>query len=251
MFTISPIPAFKDNYIWLLREGQRAFVVDPGVAAPVIERLDADGLRLEGILITHHHPDHQGGIEALAARWQPAVYAPAGESITGRTHPLHGGERIDVLGESVAVMAVPGRTLGHFAYHLPGVLFCGDTLFGAGCGRLFEGSPAQMLASLQAFAHLPDTTAVYCAHEYTAMNLPFALAVEPGNSLIAARAERVAKLRAAGCSTVPLDLGEEKATNPFLRCREPAVIAAAISRGSPSADEVAVFAAIRDWRNQF
>lgn len=251
MFTISSIPAFKDNYIWLLRKGQRAFVVDPGDAAPVIERLDAEGLTLEGILVTHHHPDHQGGIAALVARWQPAVHAPAGESITGRTHPLHGGEQIEVLGERLQVLAVPGHTLGHLAYYVPGALFCGDTLFGAGCGRLFEGSPEQMLASLTALAALPDDTAVYCAHEYTAMNLPFAQAVEPGNPDIAARAARVAEQRAAGLPTVPLVLGEEKATNPFLRCREAAVIASAMSRGAAATDEVAVFAAIRGWRNQF
>lgn len=251
MFTISSIPAFKDNYIWLLRKGQRAFVVDPGDAAPVIERLDAEGLTLEGILVTHHHPDHQGGIAALVARWQPAVHAPAGESITGRTHPLHGGEQIEVLGERLQVLAVPGHTLGHLAYYVPGALFCGDTLFGAGCGRLFEGSPEQMLASLTALAALPDDTAVYCAHEYTAMNLPFAQAVEPGNPDIAARAARVAKQRAAGLPTVPLVLGEEKTTNPFLRCREAAVIASALNRGAAGTDEVAVFAAIRGWRNQF
>ena len=164
---ISFIPAFKDNYIWLLTQGKRAFVVDPGDAAPVIARLHADDLTLEGILITHHHADHQGGVGELAVRWQVEVYAPGSESIAGCTRPLSGGEQIDVLGQPVEVMAVPGHTLGHLAYLVPGALFCGDTLFGAGCGRLFEGTPAQMSASLDRFAALPDDTQVYCAHEYT------------------------------------------------------------------------------------
>lgn len=251
MFTISSIPAFKDNYIWLLSEGRRAFVVDPGDAAPVIARLEADGLCLEGILITHHHADHQGGIAELTARWQAKVYAPAGESITGRTHPLRGGEQIEVLGQTVDVLAVPGHTLGHLAYALPGALFCGDTLFGAGCGRLFEGTPEQMAGSLAQIAALPDTTCVYCAHEYTEMNLRFALAVEPNNQQLQLRCRQVAALRAAGQASVPSLLGEEKATNPFLRCREPAVIAAGLAHAAVDTSETAIFAAIRGWRNNF
>ena len=251
MFTISSIPAFKDNYIWLLRAGRRACVVDPGDAAPVIARLEAEGLQLESILITHHHPDHQGGVAELVARYVPQVYAPASESITGRTHPLRGGERVDILGQPVDVIAVPGHTLGHLAYHAPGVLFCGDTLFGAGCGRLFEGTPAQMADSLSRLAALPDATLVHCAHEYTAMNLRFAQAVEPDSPAIAERVRQVADLRAAGLSSVPSTLAEEKATNPFLRCREPAVIAAAQQHGAVDASPVAVFAAIRGWRNNF
>ena len=251
MFEISFIPAFKDNYIWLLTRGDRAVVVDPGDAAPVIERLESLGLSLEAILVTHHHPDHQGGIAALADRWHPEVYAPADESITGRTQPLCGGEIIDVLGVPVEVAAVPGHTLGHLAYRAPGVLFCGDTLFGAGCGRLFEGTPEQMTASLAWIAALPDDTQVYCAHEYTAMNLPFAVAVEPNNPALPARQRAVAQARAANQPTVPLLLAEEKATNPFLRCRESAVISAAVQRGAASTAEADVFAAIRRWRNEF
>lgn len=248
---ISFIPAFKDNYIWLLTQGKRAFVVDPGDAAPVIARLHADDLTLEGILITHHHADHQGGIGALAARWQVEVYAPGSESIAGCTRPLSGGEQIDVLGQPVEVMAVPGHTLGHLAYLVPGALFCGDTLFGAGCGRLFEGTPAQMSASLDRFAALPDDTQVYCAHEYTEMNLRFALAVEPQNAALLARVERVAALRAAGLPSVPSTLGDERATNPFLRTSAPAVIEAGLQQGAASRDKTDVFAAIRAWRNSF
>ncbi len=251
MFTISFIPAFKDNYIWLLTQGRCAFVVDPGDAAPVLARLEADGLVLEGILITHHHADHQGGVAELTARYQAQVFAPAKESITGCTRPLYGGERIEVLGQGVDVMAVPGHTLGHLAYAAPGALFCGDTLFGAGCGRLFEGSPEQMSASLDSIAALPDETRVYCAHEYTEMNLRFALAVEPENSALQQRVSRVAALRADGLPSVPSTLAEEKATNPFLRCTDPVVVAAGLQHGAADASKTAVFAAIRGWRNVF
>ncbi|MFH1661255.1 MAG: hydroxyacylglutathione hydrolase [Rhodocyclaceae bacterium] len=252
MFEISLIPAFKDNYIWLLTRGKRAVVVDPGDAAPVIARLEADDLTLEGILITHHHADHQGGVAELKARWPVEVHAPANESITGCTRPLSGGERIDILGQTVDVMAVPGHTLGHLAYLAPGALFCGDTLFGAGCGRLFEGTPEQMSASLDSIAALPDDTLVYCAHEYTEMNLRFALAVEPENAALLARVAKVAALRAAGQPSVPLTLGEEKATNPFLRCTEPAVMAAAEKRDSTvNRKKTSIFKTIRGWRNEF
>jgi len=251
MFDVSFIPAFKDNYIWLLTQGKRAFVVDPGHATPVLARLEADGLALEGILVTHHHADHQGGVAELTARWPAKVYAPGNESITGCTHPLSGGECIDVLGQNVRVMAVPGHTRGHLAYYVEGALFCGDTLFGAGCGRLFEGTPEQMSASLASIAALPETTRIYCAHEYTAMNLRFAVAVEPKNAALQTRVARVGELRAAGLPSVPSTLAEEKATNPFLRCQEPAVIAAALEHGAAGCDPVAVFAAIRGWRNNF
>ncbi|AXS79630.1 hydroxyacylglutathione hydrolase [Dechloromonas sp. HYN0024] len=248
---ISFIPAFKDNYIWLLTEGKRAVVVDPGDAGPVIARLEADGLKLEGILITHHHADHQGGIGELRARWPVDVHAPGNEAISGGTRPLYGGERIDMLDQQVEVIAVPGHTLGHLAYVAPGALLCGDTLFGAGCGRLFEGTPAQMSASLDRLAALPDETRVYCAHEYTEMNLRFALAVEPQNAALRARVDKVAALRAAGLPSVPSTLGEEKATNPFLRCAEPTVIKAALQQGATSQEKTDIFAAIRAWRNNF
>lgn len=263
---ITALPAFRDNYIWLLRAGDGAVVVDPGDAAPVQAYLAEHGLRLTAILLTHHHNDHCGGVAELLARWPGvAVFGPAAESITGVSRALAGGEALAAgdLGLSLAglaplsVWSVPGHTGGHLAYHLPAAwlgreaLFCGDTLFGAGCGRLFEGTPAQMVEALTRIAALPDDTAIYCAHEYTAMNLPFALAVEPDNAATAARLERVTVRRAAGLATVPLALGEEKATNPFLRWAEPAVIAAAQARGAESEAPVAVFAAIRAWRNEF
>lgn len=251
MLEISFIPAFKDNYIWLLTRGDRAAVVDPGDAAPVAARLAAGGLRLETILVTHHHADHQGGIAALAAEWHPTVFAPALESITGCTHPLSGGEGLTVLGEACQVLALPGHTLGHIAYRFAGAVFCGDTLFGAGCGRLFEGSPAQMADSLGRLAALPSDTRVYCAHEYTAANLRFAAAVEPENEAIRRRQVVVAVRLRAGQPTVPLDLAEERATNPFLRCDQPAVVAAARRIDPAAADPVAVFAALRQWKNAF
>jgi hydroxyacylglutathione hydrolase len=251
MFEVSFIPAFKDNYIWLLQRDRRAVVVDPGDAAPVIARLEDDGLALEAILITHHHADHQGGVSELIRRYPVPVFAPAAESITGCSHPLFGGETITVLGFPVRVMAVPGHTAGHIAYVAGDRLFCGDTLFGAGCGRLFEGTPAQMAASLDSLAALPPTTQVHCAHEYTEANLRFALAVEPGNAAIHDRVRRVAALRAAAQSSVPSTVAEELASNPFLRCREPAVIAAARREGAADDSPVAVFAAIRAWRNRF
>ena len=251
MFEILHIPAFKDNYIWLLVGDGRAGVVDPGDARPVIDRLEALHLQLETILITHHHDDHQGGVEELVERWQPRVFGPAEESITGCTDPLRGGEKIEVLGQLVDVLPVGGHTRGHLAYHLPGAVFCGDTLFGAGCGRLFEGTPAQMHASLARLAALPDETKVYCAHEYTEANLRFARAVEPQNAALRERIARVAGIRAAGVPSVPSTLREEKDTNPFLRSGEPAVITAAQEHGAVDASPVNVFAAIRGWRNTF
>lgn len=251
MLEVDLIPAFKDNYIWLLRRGDRVAVVDPGDAAPVMARLQADGLQLEAILVTHHHADHQGGVAELAGYWQATVFGPADESIIACSRPLSGGDRIDVLGQKFDVLAVPGHTAGHIAYRMPGAVFCGDTLFGAGCGRLFEGTPAQMTDSLAKLAALPDDTLVYCAHEYTAANLNFAAAVEPDNPAIRRRIAAVAEKRQAGLPTVPSTLREEKATNPFLRCSEPAVVAAARQRDPAAQDPVGVFAAIRAWKNAF
>ena len=260
MFEILPIPAFNDNYIWLLARDRRAAVVDPGDAAPVIAQLEARQLALETILITHHHADHQGGVAELVERWHPQVFGPAAESITGCTRPLSGGARIDVMGQIVEVIAVPGHTLGHIAYVAPGALFCGDTLFGAGCGRLFEGTPEQMSASLDRIAALPEETLIYCAHEYTEMNLRFALAVEPDNQALHERVAKVAAQRAAGLPSIPSLLCEEKATNPFLRCSEPAVIEAGLKHAvtmveiaDPAVNRKKsdIFKAIRAWRNSF
>lgn len=251
MLEITFIPAFKDNYIWLLRSGDRAVVVDPGDSAPVLSRLQAESLQLDAILVTHHHADHQGGVAGLTGHWNAPVFGPAKESITGCTRRLSGGECIEVLGQRFEVLAVPGHTAGHVAYRMPGALFCGDTLFGAGCGRLFEGTPAQMADSLTKLAALPDDTLIYCAHEYTEANLRFAAAVEPDNPAIRHRIADVGEKRRSGLPTVPSTLAEEKATNPFLRCGEPAVAEAARRRDPEADDPVGIFAAIRAWRNVF
>ena len=253
MLNVNEIPAFNDNYIWLLRNGSAAVVVDPGDAHPVVDFLEREGLSLAAILITHHHADHQGGVASLLARCPCPVFGPAAESITGLTQPLRGGEtiRIDALEVEFRVLAVPGHTLGHLAYYGAGSLFCGDTLFGGGCGRLFEGSPAQMLDSLERLAALPDETAVYCAHEYTAANLRFALAVEAGNRRLQARVDEVAVSRAKGLATVPSTIGMEKATNPFLRCSEPEVIATAQHRVPGAGNPLQVFTVLREWRNSY
>jgi len=178
MFDVIRIPAFKDNYIWLLRKGAAAAVVDPGDARPVLEVLEREHLSLTAILVTHHHADHQGGVARLLAHYRAEVFGPAAESITGRTTPVRGGDtvRIPSCDIEFQVLAVPGHTSGHVAYYGAGCLFCGDTLFGAGCGRLFEGTATQMADSLARLAALPDQTAVYCAHEYTQANLRYSCA---------------------------------------------------------------------------
>jgi hydroxyacylglutathione hydrolase len=251
--TIIPIPAFRDNYIWLLRRGTAAVVVDPGAAEPVLDTLQREGLQLAAILITHHHADHCDGIAGLLAAQPVPVYGPAAESITGLSHPLAGGERIriDALAQDFSVLAVPGHTSSHLAYVADSALFCGDTLFGAGCGRLFEGTPAQMLASLDSIAAMPEDTAIYCAHEYTEANLRFALAVEPGNAALQQRVVDAAAMRAAGQPTVPSTLVLELATNPFLRSGSAEVIAAAQGHAARGHDRLAVFTAIREWKNSF
>jgi hydroxyacylglutathione hydrolase len=253
MFDVIRIPAFKDNYIWLLRKGASALVVDPGDACPVLEVLAREGLTLESILVTHHHADHQGGVAGLLTHFPAKVFGPAAESITALTQPLRGGEtiRLEFLGVDFEIIAVPGHTLGHIAYYGSGSLFCGDTLFGAGCGRLFEGSPAQMHDSLTRLAALPDRTAVYCAHEYTEANLRFALAVEPGNSDLLKRVDEVAVARTRGWATVPSTIALEKATNPFLRCTEPEIVASAQRRVAQAKDALEVFTVLREWKNGF
>jgi len=247
---IEPIPAFEDNYIWALRADGETVVVDPGEAAPVLDFLARHGERLAAILVTHRHGDHIDGIAGILARQRVPVFGPAREAAEVVTRPLRDGERVAVAGTEFEVLEVPGHTLGHVAYYRPGMLFCGDLLFGAGCGRVFEGTLAQMHASLARIAALPPETRIYCAHEYTASCLRFAQSVEPDNLAIAARAERVAALRAAGQASVPSTLAEELDTNPFLRWRAPGVIAAATVRlGRPPTDDAETFAAIRTWRD--
>jgi hydroxyacylglutathione hydrolase len=254
---VRPVPAFSDNYVWLihgLRDARRVAVVDPGDAEPVLAALDTDDLQLDSILVTHHHGDHVGGVQALLERFPVPVYGPAAERIPGRTAALTDGESVDLpgLGLIFAVLDVPGHTAGHIAFHGHGALFCGDTLFSAGCGRLFEGTPDQMLGSLDRLQSLPADTLVYCAHEYTASNLRFALAVEPANADLVAHADLVAQLRERGRPTVPTTLALERRINPFLRTRLPGVRAAAERRaGRTLASDAEVFATVRQWKNEF
>jgi hydroxyacylglutathione hydrolase len=250
MFRIAAIPALEDNYIWGLHQEKNAVLVDPGAAEPAFEWLAREGLRLDAILVTHHHHDHQGGIPGLLAKFpETRVYGPAGENITGCTHPLQGGEYLQILGMDVDVLSLPGHTLGHLAYLAGEALFCGDVLFGAGCGKLFEGSAAQMFAAMETIAALPDRTWIFCAHEYTLLNLPFAVLLEPGNAAIAERLTRSLAARAAGEATVPSLLLLEKASNPFLRYNEPAVIARARERNPDAHTPEQVFATLRQWRD--
>ncbi len=262
-YEITPIPVFEDNYIWMIDDGRRAAVVDPGDAMPVIERLETRGLVLETVLSTHHHHDHVGGNEMLAARYRPIVYGSVQETIPACTHPLRGGEQLYLLQDHVrcAVIAVPGHTLGHLAFVLECerdrreeavVLFSGDTLFAGGCGRIVEGAAAMMYRSLQKLAALPPTTRIYCGHEYTLANLGFARVVEPANFALAEREKRVAQALESGLPSVPSLLYEELQTNPFLRTHEPAVRQAAQAHsGALCETEEEVFAALRQWKSDF
>ncbi len=250
------LPAFADNYLWLLHDGVRALVVDPGDAGPVHAALDARGLELAAILVTHHHGDHVGGVDALRARLRGPVYGPRTERIPAPFVPVDDGDVVEAIGLRFEVIGVPGHTAGHVAYyHRPaqgaGLLFCGDTLFSAGCGRLFEGTAAQMQASLAKLAALPGDTRVCCAHEYTVSNLRFARAVEPGNAAVAEHLAWCERQRAEGGITLPSSIARELAINPFLRCTEPAVVASALGHGAAGADPVPVFAALRQWKNEF
>jgi len=256
MVAIIPIPAFADNYIWLLRQERAAAVVDPGDAAPVIAYLEREGLALTAVLATHHHGDHVGGIPALLARFAAPVFGPARETIPGRTRAMANGNVVTVPGLPVTLTAIdiPGHTAGHIAYFgdIDGTpsLFCGDTLFAAGCGRLFEGTPSQMWASLSSLAALPDPTRVYCGHEYTLSNLRFARVVEPDNADVRERQRSEQAKRDRGEPTLPSTIGLERATNPFLRVQIPAVSAAARRHaGRPLVDDVDAFAALRAWKN--
>lgn len=254
------LPAFSDNYLWLWQQDDQAVVVDPGDAAPVLQALAQEGLNLVAILVTHHHADHVGGVTQLRAATGAHVYGPAREEIPQPFTPLMAGETLTLLGQRVAVFDVPGHTAGHVAYYLPDaqpspVLFSGDTLFSGGCGRLFEGTPAQMLASLDTLAALPADTRVCCAHEYTLSNLRFALAVEPRNTDLQAYQNHCQSLRAQGIPTLPARLGTELQINPFLRARHPDVRHAVAHHANLTVEELAddavVFAALRQWKNKF
>ncbi len=282
MYLIS-IPAFNDNYLWLLHDGRRALVVDPGDAQPVLRVLQDRQLQLESILVTHHHPDHTGGVDELREATGAKVFGPARERIPQPFTPLRDGNMVRALDLDFQVIDVPGHTAGHIAFYLaptlsasqgalppePGqpacsipapddtlldgrpLLFCGDTLFSGGCGRLFEGTPAQMLASLDRLAALPGNTLVCCAHEYTMSNLRFALAIEPDNIELIGYHARCAALRDDGAPTLPTSIAQELLINPFLRTRQANVMAAARHFDPAVHDDNTVFAAIRQWKNQF
>ncbi len=252
---ISGIPAFRDNYIWLVQHESRAWVVDPGDAEPVLQVLARAGLQLEGILLTHHHADHVGGVEKLQVHYpnRLTVYGPVVEEIPGCTVGLLGGENLNFFGMPVQVLSVPAHTRGHLAYYVEplSALFCGDALFGAGCGRLFEGSPSDLLRAMSLIRALPSDTKIYCAHEYTMMNLGFAQAVEPDNSVITQRIIDTQCLRDRGLPSVPSTLELECASNPFLRWDQPEVIAAAQKQELNVTGEVDVIRVLREWRNGF
>jgi hydroxyacylglutathione hydrolase len=248
MLTLIPLPAFEDNYIWVWHDDRHAVAVDPGDAAPLIAYLDAHQLALTAVLITHHHRDHTGGNARLRQRYDCAIYAPDNPRIPDVTHVLSGGDVVDLVkpGLHFEVLATPGHTLDHISYVGHGCLFCGDTVFGCGCGKLFEGNSAMMAASLDAILALPDATRVCCAHEYTLSNIDFAKTIAGDNATLLARERADRALRAQDRPTLPSTLALEKTTNPFLRFHEPdmtAFAAAYLNRPHPRPDEV--FRAIR------
>jgi hydroxyacylglutathione hydrolase len=263
--TLVPLPAFADNYIWMLQDGRNAIVVDPGDAKPVFNALARGNLQLAAILVTHHHPDHTGGVAALHQATGAPVFGPARERLPEPFARLAQGDHAEALGLRFEVIDIPGHTAGHIAFFLPAdarnravgapapLLFCGDTLFSAGCGRLFEGTPAQMLASLDALAALPGDTRVCCGHEYTLANLRFAQAVEPDNPDLTQYTAHCEALRARGEPTLPSRLATERRINPFLRSREATVFRAVHAHADLAAPaaEANVFAALRQWKNNF
>jgi hydroxyacylglutathione hydrolase len=255
-----PVPAFADNYIWLVSDGRDAVAVDPGEAAPVRAYLAKRGWRLAAILLTHHHADHVGGVADLIGDTRIPVYGPAAEAIPVVTHPLAGGDNVHVAAPylELQVLDVPGHTRGHIAYFQAGAgsavphVFCGDTLFACGCGRLFEGTPAQMLNSLDALAALPGETQVHCAHEYTLSNIRFALACDPDNARLREWHDEATALRARNVPTLPTTIAHERAVNPFLRSADPAVVrtlAQELHETVP--DRLASFTLMREWKNRF
>jgi len=251
-----PLPAFTDNYFWLLVKDGRALVVDPGQAEPVLEALELFKLKLEAILITHHHSDHIGGLESLEKKTQAVVYAPNHPSISTPHEIQYDGNYFECLGIKAQVIGVPGHTLTHLAYYfsltdLGPVLFCGDTLFSGGCGRMFEGTPEVFLNSLNKLASLPEETLVCSAHEYTISNLKFAKAVEPSNQNLDEYIDKCTKLRANNTPTLPSSIRQELLINPFLRVNKPQVIESANNFDPVAKTEQQIFAALRQWKNVF
>jgi hydroxyacylglutathione hydrolase len=254
MLSVLALPAFTDNYIWLIHNQHVALVVDPGDHQPVVQAIDRLGLKLLAVLNTHHHADHVGGNQALYQRYGCTIYGPATEPIPALTHALGENDEISFpdLTLSFQIISTPGHTLGHIAYYGAGNLFCGDTLFGCGCGRLFEGSPEQMHRSLSRLAQLPDNTLVCCAHEYTLSNIVFAKSVDGGNPALLLREQGDLHKREQGLPTLPSTLELEKATNPFLRCHEASLARAAESlSGHKPLNEVEIFAALRTAKDRF
>jgi hydroxyacylglutathione hydrolase len=256
MLQISALRAFADNYIWLIhspRDPRQVLVIDPGDAAPVKHALAADRLQLAGILLTHHHADHVGGVIELAELHCPQIFGPATETVPGYPVKLRDGDRVqlEALGLGFDVLDVPGHTSGHIAYVGHGAVFCGDTLFSAGCGRLFEGTAEQMAASLAKLAALPADTLVYCAHEYTVSNLKFALAVEPNNEAATDYLEECLMRRRRDEATVPSTIRRERNVNPFLRCDQETVKQAAAARAGRRLNQLEVFAVLRTWKDGF
>ena len=256
MAKIIPVPAFRDNYIWLIIENsnKKCIIVDPGDAAPVIATLTNEGLTPVAIFVTHHHFDHCAGVAELLERYRVPVYGSSKENSEAITNPVHGGENLkfpqfDLIFE---VIEIPGHTLDHLAFYAPGMLFCGDTLFTAGCGRIFEGTAEQLYDSLQIIAHLPDNTNIYCGHEYTLKNLLFAAIVDPHNPDIQSRLEETRLLVQQGWPTVPATLAIEKATNPFLRIHEQAITNSLETKAGRRLDNPQErFALLREWKNNF
>jgi hydroxyacylglutathione hydrolase len=251
-----PLPAFADNYIWMLHDGQRALVVDPGDAEPVFGALQRLGLQLQAILVTHHHADHVGGVDKLRNATGAHVFGPARERIPEPLEKLTDGAQIKAMGLAFDVIDVPGHTAGHIAYYCAAfegrpLLFCGDTLFSGGCGRLFEGTPAQMLRSLDRLAALPGDTRVCCTHEYTLSNLKFARAVEPRNADLVHYTAQCEEKRAQHQPTLPSSIALELRINPFLRTRQPEVVNAARAFDAKAHDDASVLGALREWKNQF
>ena len=257
LLQIEPIAAFRDNYIWLMSRDmtRQAWVVDPGDALPVLDSLDKKQLRLEGVLLTHHHPDHDGGIPTLLQRYPHARVVSGVHSRSPYAREHHSdGASIEVLGKIFKLIEVPGHTLDHVAFYCAeeSILFSGDTLFACGCGRLFEGSAEQLYRSLTCLAALPGNTLNYCAHEYTLSNIRFALAVEPENIGLQQRSSDANTLRTLGIPTIPSFLSLEHATNPFLRCHEPSIMASARRQaGNRLESPLDVFTAVRAWKDHF
>ncbi|MBL4821667.1 MAG: hydroxyacylglutathione hydrolase [Gammaproteobacteria bacterium] len=258
---IHPIPAFTDNYIWLFKDSasNNACVVDPGDAEPVLAYLEENGLNLSHILITHHHPDHTAGVAKLLSRYKATVYGPSDSPFKNTSERLQEGDEIEVYGLKFKIMNIPGHTLDHIAYFCDAssgspvpTLFCGDTLFAAGCGRIFEGNPAMMYESLQKLAELDPQSRVYCTHEYTLANLAFATAADPENTALQERVIAAKNKRENDIPTLPSSIALELATNPFLRCSEQGLIKSAESRNeSTQANAVDVFTTLRQWKDNF